>query len=97
MSNEHDWTCDAFHQANRCKACGLVSYDAELPAGPCTCAPSRWVPPGASEPDPFDVDAILRRMGEEYRTSLEEPLTAEEEAELQRLRVKLGLVDGGGA
>ncbi len=158
MSDEHDWTFDSFHQAHRCRACGLVSYAAELPPGPCTCAPSRWVPPGASEPepaakpcecweddchepgavmiggllhctehaavefcrwpgpcpagqcrdcdaadeleraddDPADlIEAMLERAGERYRASLAEPLDAEAEAELQRLRVRLGLVEDG--
>jgi len=50
----HAWTFDPYHQAHRCTQCGIVSYDA-TPAGPCTCAPSTWLPPGADDAPPRPV------------------------------------------
>ena len=52
----HAWTFDLFHQAHRCTQCGLVSHADPLPDGPCTCAPSRWLPPG---PDDASGDATM--------------------------------------
>ena len=51
---DHAWTFDPHHQAHRCTQCGIVSYDA-TPAGPCTCAPSTWLPPGPDDAPPRPV------------------------------------------
>lgn len=84
MSDAHDWTFDGHHSSWRCKACGWVhaGFVTELPDGPCTCAPSRWVPPGASEPEPAGymvtpqmLDAgYLPDAGDEYPPEWDELL-----------------------
>ncbi len=51
----HAWTFDPYHGTQRCTACGEVSYAVPLPMGPCTCAPSKWLPPGADDAPPRPV------------------------------------------
>ena len=48
----HAWTFDPHHQAHKCTQCGLVFYrmrDTPEPVGPCTAAPSTWLPPGPDD------------------------------------------------
>jgi hypothetical protein len=74
----HAWTFDPHHSTQRCTACGEVSYAVPLPAGPCTAAPSTWLPPG-----PDDVPARPVITPEQARNVLvalaEEGLTVDPE------------------